>query len=121
MAFKAKKLNIDLELDFTEYIPEKDGGILKTEKTDAESINKWLELAIEEGDRLTKLNDERIKDNTVSLVDISNASRKSVLKQIDYFYNKGNEYYKKIPMMILNDALQYINSQISPAKKKLTN
>ena len=119
MAFKAKKLNIDLELDFTEYIPG-EAGILKTNKTDAESINEWTDMAIIEGEKLTKLNEANKKGDRTSLVEISNESKKSIIKQIDYFYNAGEEYYKKIPTSILNEVLSYINSQIHPAKKKLT-
>ncbi len=118
MSFKAKKLNIDLTLDLTEYIPENEGGILKTDKIDAESINEWLDTAIQEGERLTKLHEGYKKNNELSLVSINNESRKSVVKQIDYFYNKGEKFYKKIPILIMNEILHYINSQISPVKKK---
>lgn len=120
MSFKAKKLNIDLELDLTEYISENDGGILKTDKTDAESINTWVDMAIVEGEKLQELYNKKEKDN-ISISEISAKSKESIIRQIDYFYDMGNDFYKKIPMMILNEILQYINSQISPAKKKLTN
>jgi hypothetical protein len=119
MSFKAKKLNIDLTLDLTEYIPEDEGGIVTTEKTDAESLNAWLDFAIAEGEKIVNLETERQKNtDSVSLVDVKNESRDSVIRQIDFFYNKGLEFYKKIPAVIANEILQYISSQISPAKKK---
>jgi hypothetical protein len=115
MSFKAKKLNIDLTLDLTEYIPEEDGGILKTERIDAESINEWFDMAIEEGDKLQEF--QKDKEN-ISLVEMTKKGKKSVIKQIDFFYNKGTEFYKKIPMPVMNEILQYINAQLSPIKKK---
>jgi len=133
MSFKAKKLNIDLELDLTEYIPEAEGGILKTDKIDVKSINDWQDMAIDEGQKLieyekeyyeTKVldNGETIKilkdDVILPLKEIRELSKKSVIKQIDYFYNKGEKFYKKIPVSVMNDILKYINEQISPVKKK---
>ena len=117
MGFKAKKLNIDLELDLTEYI-EGDEGLLKTDKIDAESVNEWLDLAIREGEELTKLNEAKKKDDSISFIDIKQKSREAIIKQIDYFYGKGEKFYSKIPNQILNEMLEYINSQVSPAKKK---
>jgi hypothetical protein len=117
MSYKAKKLNIDLDLDLTEYI-EGDEGVLKSSKTDAESINAWLDLAIVEGETLTKLSESKKKGDEISFIEIKNKSNESIIKQIDYFYGKGVEFYKKIPIKILSEILEYINSQISPAKKK---
>ena len=120
MAFKAQKLNIDLTLDLTEYIPEKDGGILTTDKTDAESINKWFEVAVEEGSKLQKYNKNNNQEE-VDIIEMSKQGKQSIMKQIDYFYGKGEKFYNKIPMPIMYDILKYINGQLSPAKKKLTN
>jgi hypothetical protein len=115
MSFTAKKLNIDLTLILTEYILEEEGGILKTDKTDAQSLNEWFDMAIEEGEKLQELQKDQ---ENVSLTEITKKSKKSVIKQIDFFYNKGTEFYKKIPMPVMNEILQYINGQLSPVKKK---
>jgi len=119
MSFKAKKLNIDLTLDLTEYIPEDKGGILTTDKIDGDTIFEWSKFAIGEGERLQEMQSKLKKEEDgISMVELTEASRKSIVSQIDFFYNKGTEFYKPLLLQTLNDILSYINEQVSPVKKK---
>lgn len=116
MPFKAKALNLDLVIDLTEYIPESEGGILKTDRTDAESINTWIELASKEGSELIKLS-----KNADSTHEVGLRGKQAVINQIDFFYGKGADFYKKVPLSVLNEIVGYLNEQIHPAKKKSKN
>ena len=120
MSFKAKKLNIDLSLDLTEYISEKDGGLLTSTKTDPKTLNEWTDMAVEEGERLTDIQEKKKEKHPDALsgADIAREAKESVIRQIDFFYGKGNKFYKQLPPQTVNDILKYINTQVFPAKKK---
>ena len=123
MAFKASKIEIYLTLDLTEFIPEDKGGILTTDKIDAESIFGWTKFTIAEGERITEIEkrfnrkeqsekikskllmsipitnfekqlieDKTIIEDKVTITEATEESRKSVVKQIDYFYKKGEAF-----------------------------
>jgi hypothetical protein len=123
MAFKVKKLDLDLEIDLTEYIPEEEGGILTTQKTDGESINEWTRLCIEEGEKINEQRRKQIRedDDAISLTNLNEISHKSIIKQVDYFYEKGIDFYKPVPDSILSEIIDYLNSQVYPVKKKSKN
>lgn len=117
MAFKATKMMIDLTLDLTAYIPEEKGGILTTNKTDAMSINAWSDMAIIEGDKIQE-KEKAYENEEIKMSEVVAASKKSLIKQIDFFYEKGEDFYKQLPAFVMNEIVKYINNQISPVKKK---
>lgn len=112
MSYKAKKFNVDLELDLSEYIPN---TILKSDKVDSKSIWEWSLFAVKEGERITEMQ----KDiEAYPMSDLMIASRESAVKQIDWFYNKGVLFYEPLPLSELKAILDYINAEISAVKKK---
>lgn len=113
MAFKVKKVNIDLQLDLTEYI-QGDDGVIDSERKNGEDINNWQRLCVKEADRIQKLQ----KDDDCSLEEVTNESHKSMIKQIDFFYEKGADYYNPLPVSVLANILEYLQGQINPVKKK---
>lgn len=120
MAFKASKIDIDLTLDLTEFIPKEQGGILTTKKVDGESIFDWTKFTVSEGERIMKIEDQiKKKECQMTMVEVTEESRKSIVNQIDFFYGKGQEFYKKLHMLTLKECLDYIRDQVGPVKKKL--
>lgn len=115
--FKASKIELDLTLDLTEFISESDGGILRTSKINGDSIFEWTKITVSEAEKIQEMEKE-VKEGKRSMTEITEKSRDSVIRQIDYFYGKGLEFYKKLHLMTLREILEYIRDQVSPVKKK---
>ena len=80
-------------------------------------------MAIAEGENINNERRKTINEEPgcKTLVELNKLGQESIIKQIDYFYNKGKEFYKNIPSSVFNDIIEYINGQIAPVKKKSKN
>jgi len=112
MSFKAKKLEIDLSLDLTDYIPGADGVIDSVKKT-PEQLFAWSRMIAKEADGL----------NAMTKADMTNEqmiveSQNSIARQIDWFYDKGIAFWQMIPFPVLRDILEHLRGQVIPAQKK---
>lgn len=113
MSFKAEKITIDLTADFSAYIPGED-GVLKSNKTSPTQLFEWAKFSAKEADEIIK----KKVSSSVSSEDLLIASRKSIVDQINWFYEKDNSYYDAIPMTVLKACMEYLNHQVMDAEKK---
>ena len=113
MGFKLKKLNLDLELDLTAYIPGEAGKINAT-KTAPEDLFAWMRHCTKIGGEVTKIQAD-MKMSEEKKLDIT---REKLISQIDFLYEKGQNYWMAIPYSLLTDIIKYIREVVNPAEKK---
>lgn len=115
MGFKLRKLNLDLELDLTEYIPG-EAGLINPTKTTPEDLFQWVKFCGKKAKELDDYgkSDKGMKDPE-SAIDLT---REILIEQVDYLYGKGVGYYKAIPFQLLKEILGYIREQVSAVEKK---
>lgn len=109
---KIKKLEIDLSLDLTEYIPAPE-GLIDSDKKSPGHLFEWARFVAREGDRLGErqragMTNEQMIDETMS----------SLISQIDWFYGKGPDFWRLLPISILRDIVTHLSGQVTPAQKK---
>lgn len=112
MALKIKKLEIDLVIDLTAYIPGADGLLDSTKKT-PEQLFAWTKMIAREADQLGSLAKEQNSNEA-----IIGLTQESMIKQIDWFYEKGESFWKAVPFPVLRDVLEYLRGEVIPAQKK---
>jgi hypothetical protein len=111
MGFKAKTYNIDLSLDLDPYIPGEAGKLKSTKKTAAD-IKEWSLLSAREADKLQS------KNGTLNNEESMEMAMESSIIQIDFFYNKGKDFYNPLPFNVIADILKYLRSEILDVEKK---
>jgi hypothetical protein len=111
-SFKVQKLNIDLSLDLTEYVPGADGALDTVKKT-PENLFAWSKMIAREADKLNDLTKGDVTNEAMIT-----ESQASMIRQIDWFYEKGEAFWNLIPFTALRDILEHLRGQVIPAQKK---
>lgn len=111
MAFIAKKIEMDLELDLTMYIPGEAGKLNSTRKTAGE-IFEWSKFSGREADKVQAL---RMDGSNEKMIE---ESRGSLIRQIDWFYGKGPKYWESIPLPELMRLITHLRTEVTAAEKK---
>lgn len=113
MSFKLKKLRLDLELDLTVYIPG-EAGVINPVKKSAEDLFDWMKHCTKVGTEASLLKDDTKKTDEQKL----DLTRKQLISQIDYLYEKGDSYWRAIPFPLLTKIIEYIRDEVKKTEKK---
>ena len=111
MGFKPKQIKIDLSLDLTDYIPG-EAGKINSNKITPSQILEWSKFSARQADIL---NDKKDDASNEDLIDLS---CNAIIAQIDWFYEKGADYWKMLPLPVLKELLEYIQKEVISTEKK---
>ena len=102
MGFKAKLYKFDLTMDLTNTgIPASEAVFSPSKPITPALVTEWLK----DIDMFTKK------------VDVDE-NRKRIIDKIDFFYDKGFEFWDVLHLPVLRDILEYITNTLVAAEKK---